>query len=213
MEAWFPTTYYIKVDNSDNLGVVTSITQTVVVSRQLETVSVKIFNEAGEEVRTLTSTVADAQGTQLNLTQLTSTVIQPGSPTQGQLGIILSNGVTLNWDGHSDGGQIVTNGEYYLEIHVSNGNNQVWAAPNSVVDGASPVTFTVNAADPQNLTVRVYDVAGELVTTVKGDPGASTAVWKPGNVASGLYIAVAEAVETSSNHLTVRQTVKVLVRH
>lgn len=225
--------YYVKVENTDTLGVVTTEVQTVTVSRQLETVSVKIYNEAGEVVRTLSTVISDAQASQLNLTQLSSTVIQPGSPgANGQLEIVLSNGVSLTWDGRGDNGQVVTNGEYYLTINATNGmggntviartvmvenghntNNQIFAYPNSVVDGAGPVTFSINPATPQTLSVRIYDVAGELVTAPVGPAGGNYAVWDPSGKASGVYIARVKAVETSSGNVTAQQTLKILIRH
>jgi uncharacterized repeat protein (TIGR01451 family) len=226
-------TYYIKVDNVDSFGVVKSVVQSVTVTRSLETVSVRIYNEAGEVVRNLTTLVSDPQNNMVTSAQLTSPVIQPGSALLGQLGINLNNGVTLTWDGRSDGGQVVTNGRYYIEIRSTDGkggetvinrdvvvenghsttNNFVWAYPNPAVDGAGPVTFTVNSPTPQTLSVMVYDVAGERITTVAGQAGTSQAVWNPNGLSSGVYIAVAEALESATGHFTVRQTLKVLIKH
>ena len=226
--------YYIKIDNVDPTGNVKTITQAVSVNRALEQVTVKIYNESGEVVRTLYSFMDDPGNNLLSNAQLSSSAIQPGSTTNGQLGILLSNGVTLIWDGRDDSGQVVTGGQYFVEIHATDGkggetvithqvavlanrgsSNAVWASPN-VTDGSIPVTFYVNATTPQNFSMDVYTTAGERVkTALTLVPGSvpPQAVWNAGGLASGLYIAVVNARDAATGNLTVRKTLKVVIRH
>ena len=227
-------TYYIKIDNVDPTGNVKTITQAVNVNRTLEQVTVKIYNEAGEVVRTLYSFMDDPGNNLLSNAQLSSNAIQPGSSTNGNLGILLSNGVTMSWDGRDDSGQVVTEGQYFVEIHATDGKGGetvithqvtvlgdrgagplVWAYPN-VTDGSIPVTFSVNAPTPQDLSVRAYTTAGELVKvalTPAGGSNPSQTVWNVQGLASGLYIALLEAKDMATGNLTVRKTIKVVIRH
>jgi hypothetical protein len=174
--------------------------------------------------------------------QLSSPVFQPSlnGSTAGvanRLVITLSNGTSVVWDGRTDGGNFVGNGQYLVEAHsfdgqggettvtqevsvlgprTGNGLGQVAAVPN-VVDGAkgnTSVLFQVEGSSAGGLTLKVdlYDLAGELVKTLEGPPGGGYAVWNAQGVASGVYLARATLLDSQGKNLT-GQTLKVLVRH
>ncbi len=221
--------YYVKVDNIDSFGVDKSVVLNVVVSRSLEKVTIDIYNEAGEIVQTLYSVVEDPQGTVITGVKLSSTVLEPGSPTDGTLVIATNNGVTTVWDGHGSGGTVVPNGKYFIEVHSTDGKGgetviitsvvvvngvkqaapRVWAYPNPVTGGTRLVTFQGSAAGVK-LTVKIYDVAGKLVTELNGAGGTSQATWNAAGIASGLYIAKTEQRD-ANGYLVARQTLKILV--
>ena len=121
--------YYVKVQNTDPYGVSTTVSQVVTVSRDLAKAEVDIFNEVGEVVRHLYTTVSDATSSQLTGMQLSANVLsvgndQTGSSNTNQATIVLNTGVTLTWDGRNDSGQLVTGGHYEIEVHFTNGKGQ-----------------------------------------------------------------------------------------
>jgi hypothetical protein len=62
------------------------------------------------------------------------------------------------------------------------------------------------------LNVKIYTIAGELITSQTGSPGAATVSWNAGGMASGIYIAVATVQDVNGGVLT-HQLLKVLVLH
>ncbi len=223
--------YYVKVDNVDSFGVDKSVVLNVVVSRSLEKVTIDIYNEAGEIVDTLYSVVEDPQGTVITGVKLSGTVLEPGSPTDGNLIITTNNGVTATWTGYSSSGAVVPNGKYFIEVHSTDGkggetvivtsvmvlNNpkqtvpKVWAYPNPLTSGFSQVEFQASNLGI-NLTVRIYDLAGELVTELKGAGGTSRVTWNAAGISSGLYIAKVEQKDLTGK-IIAKQTLKILVEH
>jgi hypothetical protein len=207
--------YVIKVDNIDAFGVVDSLTQDVVVNRALSRVSVTVFDSAGEAVRHLHADVADLRDLVTGV-QLSSGVLHPGegAPDPGEVrevGIVLSNGTGLTWDGRDDGGSFVPGGEYYVEVRSTDGSGGeqvvvreiavmgdpggeagVVAAPNVLRGYGSRTLFTTVPASGAALRVRVYATSGELVASMEGPSGDLS--WAPGYyAASGLYLAVVES--------------------
>ena len=232
--------YFIKIQSTDPYGAVTSVTQTVGVNRSLATLSVAVYNEAGEVVKNLFSQTVVSGGTNtIQSLQLSSTVIQPGPGTQSNPAVTAiqvaaaGGGVTLAWDGTNNQGTVVSNGQYYVEVHLvdgQGGENQtitrqvavlnggrgttpgpLVVEPNVLSTGQSAAVFTLNTAQGFTLKVRVYDVAGELVGSALGPAEADRVVWNAGGAASGLYIAVVD-VEGPNGHAG-SKTAKLLVRH
>jgi flagellar hook assembly protein FlgD len=230
-------TYQIKVDNVDSFGSVTSTTQQATVNRSLYKVTVLVYNSVGEVVRHLYSFTDDPGLATVNGVQLSTDVIKPGTaPAAGvpsTLTISLGNGTTLVWDGRNDTGSFVQTGEYFLEIHSTDGTGEnatvtkqvsveegnrgvgdIVLEPNLVdlSKGSGAVTF--EGPQGMNLTLRasVYTLAGELVTVVDGTPGTGTMGWSASGLASGLYLAVVE-VKDDTGGLVRRQILKLLVKH
>jgi flagellar hook assembly protein FlgD len=230
--------YYIKVDNIDTYGAVKSTTQGVVVSRAIASVEVNIFNEAGEVVRHLYGYMDDP-GLPSGLSiELSSPVIQPGYETSGstpnQVAVILSNGVTIMWEGKSDTGIFVQNGQYFIEVHTLDGQGreatvtkQLSVRDENKSSGVGKVTARPNILNSDNgfrtvlkndsamslaLKNTVYTTAGELVGVMQGEAGTNQVVWDASGVASGLYLAVVEGID-SEGGLVSRQIVKIVVIH
>jgi uncharacterized repeat protein (TIGR01451 family) len=231
--------YYVKVDSISNLGVDTSVTQPVIVNRNLYKVSVKIYNEAGEVVKTLYVYSSNPVAGTASQLQLSASSIEPTSgPVTGniptQLTITLNNGMTIVWDGTSDKGGVVPSGQYFIEAteqtgtggetvltaHVmvvsesaNAGMGNILAEPN-VLNGATGygVTFSSNVPG-LTLDVRVYDTAGELVMRrTPGNAGSSSANWDATGRASGLYFAVVDAANAQGG-LIGYKILKIVVVH
>ena len=229
--------YFLKVQSTDSTGVVTSVTQTVNVSRSLSTLTVAVYNEAGELVKHLSQTVvAGGTDTIQSLNLSSNTVIAGGSYSSSTssvtIAVALSNGgTTVVWDGTSDQGAVLTDGQYFVEASWLNSQGkqvvaqQVWirdsqkgmmtgqlvVAPNILTGGQTRAVFKVVSAQGITLKVRVYDVAGELVGTVQGANGTGEADWNAGGRASGLYIAVVEIY--GSEGFLARQTAHLVIQH
>ena len=227
--------YHVKVDSINPTGVVSSVTQQVMVSRSLYKATVLIYNESGEVVKHLYAYVDDPGKSAVMGVQLSTTVIKPSNNpvggTPNQLGVILSNGTTILWDGRSDSGTFVQSGQYYVEVHSVDGNggtttvteqisvqaadspNIVMAQPN-ILDATKGITGTTFTAATSGLTLRayIYTVAGERVATLDGQAGQSNVYWNASGLASGIYIAVVTAKDSKGGLLS-QQTLKVKVVH
>jgi uncharacterized repeat protein (TIGR01451 family) len=226
--------YYVKVDNISSAGAEVSTTQEVTVNRTLYTSTILIYNEAGEVVKHLYAYTSDPGPAGVASVQLSATVIQPGSPGAGtptDLTISLSNGTTVVWDGTSDNGTYVQSGEYLVEVHTTDGSGgeetvvkqvtvddrnttmgagTVTAWPNVLKGESLTTTFDSNSSLSLTLNVSVYTVAGELVTKIAGQAGINQAVWNASGLASGVYLAVVDLVNSNGNSMG-RQILKVAV--
>jgi len=207
--------YHIQVDTIDPRGVSSSVSQPVMVDRAVAKVSVTIYNEAGEVVKHLFQLTDDPTGSSMSNVTLSSNVLKPGTtvatgqPTSVQI-IVQASGMpmTLTWDGTSDNGSLVTAGHYQMEVHWDDGPGKVTdisrgilvisgsipgnitAQPNILKPALGMVTsFQVDTDQDLTVSVSIYTMAGELVTTVKGAPGTNQALWNATGLASGLYLA------------------------
>jgi len=222
--------YLVKIDNVDGYGVVQTITQQVTVNRGLSEVSITVFNASGEAVRHLYSEVDDPTRL-VTQVMLSHDTIEPSywAPEPGQVtetSIQLSNGVAVAWDGRSDSGVIVANGQYYVEIRSYDGSGgeivvtrevAVYAsatsyekavvAPN-VLTAEHPVAH-IGVTNPLRLRVGIYNVAGEKVTTLYSDGPTGWVEWSALGAANGLYLARIELFDASGKILGV-QTSKII---
>jgi flagellar hook assembly protein FlgD len=230
--------YVIKVDSTSSTGSVTTVAQDATVNRQLSNITATIYNSAGEVVRTLYNVVLDGNNSQMTNVNLSSTVIQPGSTstTASTLQIIVMNSgspVTLTWDGTNNQGTVVTPGSYTVQLNWDDGQGQttdisrtvivtggggatgtVLAEPN-VLEPSQTLTTTFNGTGVTNawtVNVKIYTIAGQMVTSLQGAPGMQSAQWTATGIASGLYFAVVE-VQDANGGVIEHQTLKLLVLH
>ncbi|HEY5040317.1 MAG TPA: hypothetical protein VIJ93_14730, partial [bacterium] len=220
-------TYYLKINSMDNQGNNQTLVQDITVSRPVETVKVEISNAAGEVVRILSR--AQVSAGPVTAVQLSTTFLNPASLSQNPVTVGMSNGVTLTWDGTSDGGTRVTNGTYYLEVlstdgigaqevftevvSVVNGGGLspgLYAYPNPWHPGDPPLTLKTTSVQALTLKGWLYDLAGERVATWEGPAGTGQASLETGALASGIYVAVVEEW-TANGTLASRQSLKVMV--
>src|SRR5581483_1760246 len=227
--------YYMQVSSTDAEGVVTNVSQVVTVSRSLAKIEVDVYNEAGEVVRHLYSYVDDPGNAPLGGVQLSTGMSGPtsGTPTPGgnSAVTILFNGTSVVWDGKSDSGAMVTNGNYQVEVHFVDGNGgeevvskgvivehggtpvvdgTVYAQPN-VVKGATSTLVKINATGSYTLTVHLYDTAGELVKApVTGQAGSKNVPLDLSGLASGLYFAVVDLTDLNG-HFVQKQVTQLVI--
>lgn len=228
-------TYFFKAENIDTLGIVTTTTLQVQVNRSLSKVSMEVFNEAGEVVRNLYTTIAAPVSVEMAAMSLSTNSFNPYSstlPTGTVLTVTdtLGGAVTLTWDGRDDNGNVVTTGRYFLSVHWIDGeggeqtltnevavmdqgvpSGLVSAWPN-ILKGPGATTLFVTSQPGLTLHIQIYDLAGELVGKVDGAAGTSQAGWTADKVASGIYLAVVELKDASGNKVA-RQALKLMVAH
>jgi flagellar hook assembly protein FlgD len=229
--------YYIKVDNIDINGSVTSVTQVAMVARHLAHVNVDIYNSAGELIKNLDSFTGDAV-TLASAVNLSSSTVAPSyqGGVNSAVTVTLTDGTTLVWNGRDDSGQIVTSGQYFLvvtsndgqggdstvtkDIHVfHNGLSLlgspviVYPNPDSMRVNGSQVNFLVNSPNPMTLKINIYTIAGEKVDHIDGQPGENPVVWdfSGRGLASGVYLADIEIYDSMG--AMQRQITKVLLVH
>jgi hypothetical protein len=195
----------------------------------------EVFNEAGEVVRNLYTTVAAPVSVQMAAMSLSANSFNPYSSTLPAGTVLtvtdtLGGAVTIAWDGRDDNGTVVTTGRYFLSVHWVDGRGDeqtltkevtvmdqgvpsglVSACPN-ILRGPGATTLFVTGQPGLTLRLKVYDLAGELVGNVDGVPGRSQAAWTADQAASGLYLAVVELYE-SDGSFAGRQCLKLIVVH
>ncbi len=230
-------TYFIQATSVANQGSVRSTALPVEVDWSFSTVSVQVFNEAGEVVRNIYTTLTAPVSAQMSSVVLSNSSLNPysGSPQTDQTVLTVTDtrggAVSLAWDGRSDNGSVVTAGQYLLSVRWTNGtggeqvitkvltvmdnggpSGLIAARPN-ILKGEGASTLFVSSQPGLNVHVQVYDLAGELVYAATGGPGTSEAGWTPGRLtASGYYLAVVELTDGSGNRIG-RQTLKLAVVH
>jgi len=140
----------------------------------------------------------------------------------------------VTWNGESDNGNIVQNGQYFVEIHSADGQggDTIIAQRISVLDGAAhngtgSVFVKPNLLDNANgystvfqdttnesltLQVHIYTMAGELVTVVNGAAGTNQAPWSGSGLASGLYLVVIDSLDASGGTVN-HQVAKLVIVH
>jgi hypothetical protein len=227
--------YYVKIDNVDPYGVVSTVEKVVTVSRSIAKVAVNVFNEAGEIVRHLYGYADDPEKLSTMDVDFSTNLLQPteGTPVPGGTNVVYitsSTGMSLEWDGRSDSGAIVSNGHYDIEVHYVDGKGgesavtrgivvqstnergeTVYAQPNVLVDGQTTTTVKIDSTRAYTLKVQLYDVAGELIKTVTGVDGTNGTLLDVKGLASGLYIAVVELKDTDGKYAG-RKITKIVIR-
>jgi uncharacterized repeat protein (TIGR01451 family) len=227
--------YYVKIDNVDPYGVVSTVEKVVTVSRSIAKVEVNIFNEAGEIVRHLYGYMDDPENLSTMDVSFSTNLLQPteGTPVPGGTNVVhitSSAGMDLQWDGKSDSGAIVANGHYEIEVHYVDGKGgesavtrgivvqstnehgeEVYAKPNVLADGQTTTTVVIDSARAYTLNVQLYDVAGELIKAFPGVMGANEVLLDVKGLASGLYIVVVE-LKDADGKFAGRKITKIVIK-
>ncbi|HXL73674.1 MAG TPA: hypothetical protein VN963_08630, partial [bacterium] len=168
--------YRIQVSSTSLNGVVTSVSQTGIVNRNLSNISVNIYNSVGELIRTLYSSVADATGASMTDVVLSSNIIRPslsgpstvtsGTPSEVSIVVNSSSGspVTLMWDGTNNNGTDVTPGVYTIDCHWSEDSGNFQDINRSVIVEGGSVNMAVvarpNMLNAANGLTTTFDATG-----------------------------------------------------
>jgi flagellar hook assembly protein FlgD len=205
--------YYLKMQFLDEFGHVQVRTKEVTVVSDGKFYLVKVFNTAGELVRTLqvpASTAANAPSRVVPADKTLAVNNQTGAVQP--LVVDLGSG-TLNWDGRNDQGQSVASGNYTLQLLETSGNSArtlgaatvtvlntsdgsatlsaLAVVPNPVIaDRAARLEIRFKAAPGTKVLGRIYNVAGELVVVLANDsdPGKMVLDFSEIKLASGVYV-------------------------
>ncbi|HXC64026.1 MAG TPA: hypothetical protein VNZ67_06685, partial [bacterium] len=209
--------YYVKTEVVDNHGNDTVYIHPVTVIALANQFSLKVYNSAGELVRTI---VLGNYGTGVAPTTL-SVVGQKAvafGPGGGQFTFNVGPG-TVTWNGQNDEGQLVQQGGYTVQL-VTQGMGSPYSvdsvavtvlsaygsvlagafvAPNPVPANAGFVTVVLPAATSAcHITARLYNVAGELVMIGNNDLNYGQITFPTGGrrVAGGIYVVALTAIGT-----------------
>lgn len=221
--------YYIKISVQDRYGHLQTTIKEVQLLRIEEYVRINIYNTAGELVRGLQIKPTSLTIGTLNLDNVENVIYIPES---GMIDINYGAGNIIQWDGKNGIGELVNNGMYEMQIEVfANNGYRIVASktvtilreqgelalidpdnpnlypkiyPNPVVleggDGAIKLEWFKPLSG--QITVKIYNVAGELIKQIRGDLDAKVLNWdlktdKGEKISGGLYITVFEARKIS----------------
>jgi hypothetical protein len=225
--------YYIKFQQTDGYGHTNVVIKEIDVLNTNQYADIEIYNSAGERVRTM-MIYKDVSTTQLTLKVKD---IIPIDSTGNTVAITYGTGLTdyVDWNGLNDQGSLVQSGTYEVQVDlVTNqgkttvasktvvvltqtskfsGNVEIW--PNPYVGGKGipkQLKFVwVPGTTTGNMSVSIYNIAGELVRQWSVDLQSASIVWDlkaaddVSSVASGLYVVIYQIKDSMGN-----QTVKIL---
>jgi flagellar hook assembly protein FlgD len=214
--------YYINVSITDTFGFTHTYSVEVTVLTNSITMKMMIFNSAGEIVKNI-----DIEG----LTTTSSTtldvdkkVFSPGSGSaQDSTAVFTYVDKQIVWDGTNDSGRIVGNGIYRVIVVRTDKNGFTTVAENYVtvlhesnhvisnvkvipnpIDArkTSILTFKYDSMSGAIITIKIYNITGELVKVIHDDDNDSQTTWdvNENRISHGLYIAVIYAETNGGLH-------------
>jgi len=222
--------YTVKIDNIDEFGMTQTLTEQVTVYRSLSEVAITVYDGSGEAVRHLYALVEDPSSLVTNVFVSEEMIspnywgTQPG--VVSETAVVLSTGVQVVWDGRSDSGAIVANGQYYIEVRSRDGSGGEIVVVKEVAVLGNPTAYekavvapnvlkgdlkvaTVRTQNPLVLKATVYNVAGEKVAVVRSAGATGQVSWDAQGAANGLYLLAIELYD-SQGRLLGRQTSKLI---
>jgi hypothetical protein len=184
--------YYVKMETRDPFGSVTTNTKEVVVLSAPRLWMVRIFNSAGELVRTLHSERDYSGPAPSRLRAMDGTTLVSGG--EGAALKLDLGSTTLAWDGKNEAGQLVQSGQYQIQLVETTDGGQatletlavtvvrraaktlisdVSATPNPWMAGQAAGALVVRFTTPPRTQVlgRVYTLDGQLVATLDNHAG------------------------------------------
>ncbi|MBP7793270.1 MAG: hypothetical protein KA120_09465 [Candidatus Goldbacteria bacterium] len=213
--------YYVKIDTKDVYGHITTIIKDITVMRVEEYVELNIYNSAGEIIRSIRKEKKTSGGA-VTLNELGGKLIFTKEGEEQLIKYGNNIGDYIYWDGKNQGGEIVSSGIYEVQVILKNVESgivseasktvtvlregkvyigELKAVPNPYVKGSGGIIrfeWTLQGAETGTVTIRIYNVAGELIKRLEGYLAAGAINWdlktEDGNDATrGIYIAVMEA--------------------
>jgi hypothetical protein len=209
--------YYVKVETTDEMGFTHMQIKEVTVLTNGLTSEIRIFNSSGEIVKVIPFDSLTSYGSKdLVINPSQPKVFSPGENT-GTGGAMNSAeitymGQTVTWDGTNENGTIVNNGVYLVQLVGIDGTgsktvaqtditvlhngyevvNNVKIVPNPVnPTQTGEVIIRYDAMSGADVTVKVYNVAGELIHTMRDYASAGEVRWALTNkVSAGIYVLV-----------------------
>jgi len=211
--------YYVKAETTDNMGLTHAAVREVTVLTNGLTAELRVYNSAGEIVKIIPVYGLASFGSDiLTLDPAAPAVFVPGQPqpSTGQAGLRIDYmGQVFVWDGTSEQGVIVANGVYSVqlvgidasgvktiassEITVMNAAYEVISGIKVIPNPVNPlveniITIRYNLMPGAKVTVKAYNIAGELVKGMEDYAGIGQVKWQlDAKVAPGIYILVINA--------------------
>jgi len=129
-------------------------------------------------------------------------VVTPGSYT-----------IQLHWDNGQAGGTTDIS-RTVLVIGGPGASGVVVAEPNVLQTGQMTTTFNgIGITNAWSLSVKIFTISGQMVpATISQTPGIAIAQWTVTGIASGLYLASVEVLNSNGGVIE-HQTLKLLVLH
>jgi flagellar hook assembly protein FlgD len=209
-------TYYIKVSIVDTYGFSHTIVKEVTLLTNDISAKLEIYNSAGEVVKRIDIEGLTTTGsTKLDVTPSGNQAFSPGDGDSSNSNAVFTYmGKNITWDGTNDGGMIVGNGVYRAVVVRTDANGYTTVAeayitvlhnafevianvkiiPNPInVNKTGILTIKYDAMSGAKITVKIYDLAGELVRELHDYDNASMVTWDvrdDTHTAHGLYVAV-----------------------
>lgn len=229
-----PGIYYIKMTITDPYGSGTAVVEAVQVVEEEVYTRISIYNSAGELVKRVQ--VPEVETKVINL-QVDDVFYAGGNSSTT---IKYGNTGTLVWDGTNSMGDLVGSGTYevVVEEKTADGYDAVASKTITVLDGSgpsaigqfkiepnpvvvqggvvNPMKFAWDGTEPGDVTIKIYNIAGELIKMLGAKVGDGSVQWdlKTSNgyeAASGFYIVVVED-KTDSGKLERKITKLVIIR-
>ena len=205
--------YYVKIEVLDKYGISHTLVQPVTVLTNSISAEFRIYNSAGEVVKTIPVKLASTGSSVLTAG---SQVFSPGTGNGGALNTLdfTYMGQTIKWDGTNDENQIVGNGVYTASLVTTDKTGYTAVASTSItvlhdayelignmriipnpVNNANNTIMHIkyDAVSGAKITGKIYNMAGELVRSLQDNTNAGELVWDLSSdrqIAGGLYVAV-----------------------
>ena len=210
--------YYIKIQQVDTYNHVSVLIKDFSVMQVEQYVELLVYNSAGEIVYDYKQYTTAPNNVTLQLAD----IIPVQKSGNNNIQVVYGPGLLdyINWNGLNNSGVAVGSGTYEVKIIsrtiegtevtasktvivLSEGSKylgDIKAYPNPYT-GAGSLTFAWTSSYPGRMTIRVYNISGELVRTLNGDLAAGTLPWDcttaaGSAVSQGYYIAVLTSTDS-----------------
>ncbi|MEI7641169.1 MAG: hypothetical protein WCJ46_06645 [bacterium] len=206
--------YYILISVKDSYGHTDILNRDVTLLKNDTYVQISIYSSSGELVRRIKENTS-VTGTLTSLAQDTIFLDKNGTTIPLKYGSDATD--YMNWDGRNEQGITVSNGAYIVQIEAKTETgitilsktvtilteksastlNDIKIFPNPFIlsNKTTSVVFAWTGAPDGDVSVKLFNYAGELVNTVYGKGTTGFAQWNGkstslGKISSGIYTAV-----------------------
>jgi hypothetical protein len=221
--------YYIKLQQVDTYNHVSVLIKQFSFLQEQQFVELLVYNSAGEVV------YDSKQYTNLAPTVVTlklADIIPVQKSGNNNIQVIYGPALTdyISWNGKNNDGDAVGSGTYEIKILSQTLEGTVVTASKTVVvlsegskyldnikaypnpyTGTGVLTFAWTSGETGIITIKIYNISGEMVRSLTGNLAAGTLTWdcKTGsgyNVSQGYYVAVLSATDSEGyvNYKTVK---------
>jgi hypothetical protein len=167
--------YFLKVEQADAYGHVTTITKDINIMDGREYVELNVFNGAGELIRTQRQYGAGYSGFTLSIDVPDLISIKPGGSSNVTIKYTNNAADVLTWDGRTSAGMLVSNGIYEIQIIVKDDIRGTASTAKSVMVLRESDTVLGNLSIAPNPYTKSNQASGGM--EIRWDFGAPA--WQP----------------------------------